>query len=317
LNAAPARLASSRTRKAKADKLVEVSFGAMASRCELRLGGLPLAALERAGQACVAEVRRIEYKYSRYRADSIVSRINAAAGSGAATEVDHETAGLLDFAAQLHAASDGLFDITSGVLRRAWDFKAARRPEQRAIDALLPLIGWQRVHWQGRLISLPDAGMELDFGGFGKEYAADRAHAILVDHGVSEGFVNLGGDIRIVGPRANGEPWRMGIQDPRQTDATVASLPLLAGALATSGDYERYFEQDGRRYCHILDPRTGWPVQAWRSISVVAPVCAAAGAVCTIAMLKGKDGLGFLEAQGLDYLAIDAQGRLVRSGADD
>lgn len=314
MEAAVAHRSEVRSRKAKAG-WIDVSFGAMASRCELRLGGLPHAVLERAARACIEEVHRIEHKYSRYRPDSIVSRINAAAGSGAGVEVDAETAGLLDFAAQLHDMSDGLFDISSGVLRRAWDFKAARLPDQRAIDALLPLIGWQRVQWDGRAIELPKAGMELDFGGFGKEYAADRAHAILIEHGVSQGFINLGGDIRIVGPGADGKPWRMGIQDPRDPESTVASLPLLAGALATSGDYERYFEQEGRRYCHILDPRTGWSVQAWRSVSVVAPVCAAAGAVCTIAMLKGDEGLAFLEAQGLDYLAIDARGQIVRSSA--
>ena len=289
--------------------MLDVSFPAMACRCELRIGGLAQAALERAAKACVAEVQRIEQTYSRYRADSIVSRINAAAGSGACIEVDAETAGLLDFAAELHRASGGLFDITSGVLRRAWDFRAARLPEPRAVEALLPLIGWQQVQWRDQRFALPRAGMEIDFGGFGKEYAADRAHAVLADHGVTQGFVNLGGDIRVVGPQPDGQPWLMGIQDPRRADATVASLPLSEGALATSGDYERYFEHEGRRYCHVLDPRTGWPVSAWRSISVVAPVCVAAGAVCTIAMLKAEEGLDFLRSQALGFFAIDASGQ--------
>ena len=102
---------------------------------------------------------------------------------------------------------------------------------------------------------------------------------------------------------------KVGVICAGRIDATVASLPLSEGALATSGDYERYFEHEGRRYCHVLDPRTGWPVSAWRSISVVAPVCVAAGAVCTIAMLKAEEGLDFLRSQALGFLAIDASGQ--------
>lgn len=301
-----------RRREAVAAPLLDVAFGAMASRCELRLGGASHAALERAAAACIAEVRRIEHAYSRYRPDSIVSRINAAAGSGAAIEVDAETAGLIDFADGLHRASDGLFDITSGVLRRAWDFRAARLPAPATVEALLPLIGWSSVHWRDGRIALPRAGMELDFGGFGKEYAADRAHAVLREHGVCAGYVNLGGDIRVVGPQPDGRPWRFAIQHPRDPGAAVASVPLADGALATSGDYERYIEVAGRRYCHVLDPRTGWPVDAWQSISVSAPLCAAAGALCTIAMLRGAGATDFLAAQGVDFLAIDAAGRLHR-----
>jgi thiamine biosynthesis lipoprotein len=294
-------------------------FSAMASRCEIRVvqgsgdgqvdvGGLIDAAL--------AEVQRIEFKYSRYRADSIVSRINAAAGSGQAVEVDDETAGLLDFAAQLHALSDGLFDITSGVLRRAWHFQGQRLPSDAELNALLPLVGWQHVQWSraSRRIALTLPGMELDFGGFGKEYAADRAAAVLQQGGLSHGYVNLGGDLRVLGPRPDGSAWLLGIQHPRQADGTVAGLPLHGGALATSGDYERFMELDGRRYCHILDPRTGWPVSHWQSISVVAPVCAAAGALSTIAMLKQADALDFLRAQGADFLAIDANGAVIHAG---
>jgi FAD:protein FMN transferase len=277
----------------------------------------------------ILEVQRIEQKYSRYRADSIVSRINVAAGTGLALTVDAETAALLDFAQSLHSLSDGLFDITSGVLRRAWDFKNKIVPAQKTLDAVLPLIGWSQVHWCESAIKLPLQGMELDFGGFGKEYAADRAMAVLTAAGQRHGFINLGGDIRVLGPRANGTPWRFGIQHPRAdaggcntTDSrseskTIAHVDLMAGALASSGDYERYFEHEGKRYCHILNPITGWPVEHWASVSVTAPACVAAGALSTIAMLKGKDATLFLETQATSYLAVDGQLRLFQSASAD
>ncbi len=152
--------------------------------------------------------------------------------------------------------------------------------------------------------------MEIDFGGFGKEYAADRAATLLQERGVRHGLVNLGGDIRLVGPRLGGNPWMLAIQDPRLSDRLLAELPVRGGALATSGDYERFFERDGVRYCHVLDPRTGWPVSHWRSVSVIAPACLAAGALTTVAMLKGADALDFLQAQNVAFLAVDAQGCL-------
>lgn len=284
-------------------------FGAMASRCEIRIAGLSRRKAEPLAARAIAEVRRIEAKFSRYRPQSVVSRINAAAGQGRAVRVDAETAQLLGFAAALFEQSGGLFDITSGSLRKAWDFRAARLPAQADIDALLPLVGWHRVRLRGQAIELPVAGMEIDFGGFGKEYAADRAATLLQRLGVRHGLVNLGGDIRVVGPRPGGAPWLLAIQDPRAAGRLLAELPLHEGGLATSGDYERFFEHEGKRYCHVLDPRTGWPAHGWRSVSVVAPACLAAGAMTTVAMLKGADALPFLQSQGVAFLAVDAEGR--------
>ncbi|MBA4285213.1 MAG: FAD:protein FMN transferase [Xanthomonadaceae bacterium] len=289
-------------------------FGAMACEAELTVAGR--APDRRLLDAAAAEVRRIEAAYSRYRADSVVSRINAAAGSGEPITVDEETAGLLDFAARLHAQSDGLFDITSGILRRAWDFRSGRLPEAPVLAALCARIGWHKVDWQPatRRIALTEPGMELDFGGFGKEYAADRAAAVLQAGGIASGYVNLGGDLRVIGPPADGRGWALGIQHPRDDRRTVAGIELKGGALATSGDYERYLDLDGRRYCHILDPRSGWPVQHWQSVSVIAPVCLAAGALSTIAMLKGPAAPAFLDAQRVPWLAVDTAGLPVRNG---
>ena len=152
-------------------------------------------AAHRALNAAVAEVKRIEAKYSRYRDDSVVSIINRNAGI-AATHIDAETAQLLDFADVCFRQSDGLFDITAGVLRRVWNFNLARVPDDAALATVLPLIDWSCVKRESGTrpsIFLPTIGMEIDFGGFGKEYAADRAAAVLLSHGFHNGFVELGG----------------------------------------------------------------------------------------------------------------------------
>lgn len=290
-------------------------FGAMASACEVRIAGLPQKQASLAAQAAIDEVHRIERKYSRYRDDGIVATINAGAG-GSAVECDTETIDLLRYAATLFEASDGRFDPTSGVLRRAWDFGRKIVPSGEALAALLPLIDWPAVELGATSVRLPRVGMELDFGGFGKEYAVDRACAALLAQGVRHGWVNLGGDLRAVGPQPDGAPWSMGIQDPRDASRTIASLPLSVGAIATSGDYERYFELDAKRYCHVFDPRTGMPVSYWRSLSVLAPVAVAAGSCSTIGMLLERDAPQWLDDAGVPWLGIDHTGKLIRGALD-
>lgn len=288
------------------------TFSAMACACEIVLDCEDSAWAQAQAQQAMQEVLRIERKYSRYRADSVVSRINAQAGE-APLECDAETLSLLDFAAQMHTQSDGLFDITSGVLRRAWRFEQAQLPEPALLERLLPLVGWPRVERQGQRVRLPRAGMEIDFGGFGKEYAADRAAALLRQAGALHGYVNLGGDLSLMGPRADGSAWIMGIQHPRQTDQVLATQAMTRGALATSGDYERFMQVQGQRYCHILHPRSGWPVAHWQSVSVLAPLAVMAGSLSTVAMLKQDQALAYLQASGCSYLAVDAHGQLFKN----
>jgi thiamine biosynthesis lipoprotein len=289
------------------------AFRAMGSPCLIRVAGLScdLGHAQRAIVAAQAEIVRIEARYSRYRADSVVSRINASAGKRHYVKLDDETAGLLQFAARLHAESGGLFDITSGVLRRAWDFKAARCPTPESLARALSLVGWEGVELDGKQVRLKRAGMELDFGGFGKEYAADRAATLLREAGLRHGYVNLGGDLRLIGPMPDGAPWRIGIAHPRRSGQLISSIDVGVGALATSGDYERYFEKDGHRYCHILNPRTGQPVRYWQSVSVLAPACLAAGALTTVAMLMEEKAPAFLTAQGVSWMAVNPSGDLV------
>jgi thiamine biosynthesis lipoprotein len=302
-------------------RTLRFDFSAMASPCNLQMDGQDERLMRQAAKAAIAEVQRIEQKFSRYREASVVSRINRAAGLQAVT-VDAETQGLLDFADALWRQSGGLFDATSGVLRRAWDFKKARLPEADQLQALLPLVGWQQLERKGQQVRLKQVGMELDFGGFGKEYAADRAAAVLQSYGMQHALVNLGGDLHALGdrglPEFDAAPWQIDIQPPRlQADrqaSALATLPLTRGGLATSGDYERFFILDGKRYCHVLDPRTGWPVQHWQSVSVLAANTVTAGALTTIAMLKGAQARAWLDEQDVNYLMVQHDGLTLYSG---
>ena len=293
------------------------AFRAMASWNEIQVHADERAdAQEMAGRA-IEEVRRIEAKYSRYRADSVLSRINAASG-GAPVSIDEETDRLLDFADACHRQSGGRFDPTSGVLRRAWRFEpGAAVPSRSEIQRLLPMIGWFRVERAPGRIRLPLAGMEIDFGGFGKEYAVDRVATLLSEAGAGSALVNLAGDLAILGPQPDGSPWRIAVRHPRLDDAAIATLPVSSGAIATSGDYERFIEEDGVRHCHVLDPRTGCSARGFRSVTVHASSCLVAGSASTIAMLLGREaGLAWLERLGLAHFAVTEDGTLVdRFGA--
>jgi len=289
--------------------LFRFEFKAMACNGEIVVGASSKDEARHNADLAIHEVKRIEQKYSRYQPDSVVSRINAAAGREW-VECDDETLALFNYADALFQGSAGLFDITSGVLRRAWDFNNPAIPSTELLKNLVDLIGWPRVQRDDKRIRLPQRGMEVDFGGFGKEYATDRAAAILNQLGIKHGYVNLGGDLRVIGPKPNGDAWMMGIRDPRNPAALIASIPVQVGALATSGDYERFFELNGRRYCHVMSPRSGEPVGFWRSVSVLAPLSTTAGSYTTIAMLKEAAGLAWLEESGMAYLAIDRDGTL-------
>ncbi len=284
-------------------------FRAMGSACEVVLASSSDKDAQRLAQMAISEVIRIERKYSRYIADSVVSHVNQQAGV-APVACDDETWALLQYAAKLHEQSGGMFDITSGVLRQVWNFQLAVLPPKENITAVLAKVGWHKVQLQNQSVFLPDIGMEIDLGGFGKEYAADRAAQVLQAQGVKSGHVNLAGDMRFLGPKPTGEPWMIGIQDPRHSSQVIATLPMMQGGLATSGDYERYFELDGQRYCHVINPLTGWPVTYWRSVSVTAPATVVAGCTSTMAMLMEEKGLAFLQATGFDFLAMDYTGKV-------
>lgn len=295
----------------------------MSCRIELQaVSSAPVFA--KAAATVEAETRRIEAHFSRYRPDSMVSRINQAAGKQAVV-LDAETAALLDFADHCYRASGGVFDITSGALRQLWAQAGSlaaplaasatrhRLPDAAALARVCALIGWEKLVWQRAhgetSIFLPQPGMEIDLGGLGKEYAADRAATLLRQQGLSAALLNFGGDLHACGPWPDGSPWQVGIAHPRQPGALLATLPLFQGGLASSGDYARCLLIDGVRYSHLFDPRSGYPVRGLASATVLADTCLVAGALASIALLHGAAGGDFLASAASRYLAVDDAGR--------
>lgn len=280
-----------------------IAYVAMASPCEVLAYCDSASEAERLASLAFHETTRIERKFSRYLDNNIVHAINTSAGTD--VEVDAETARLLQYAAQCYELSEGLFDVTSGVLRCAWKFDGRPvSPDRTLIASLLQRVGWNRVEFDGKRIRLA-RGMEIDLGGIGKEYAADRVAALLRENTPAAVMVNLGGDIRAVSSSHMRGPWAIGIQSPHDAGAAVGQVEIGDGGVATSGDARRFCIVDGVRLGHILDPRTGWPVSgAPRSVTVVAETCTAAGLLSTLAMLQGPDAEAFLQAQGLTFHCV-------------
>jgi thiamine biosynthesis lipoprotein len=283
-------------------------FRAMGSPCEVLVDSSCEQQAQAVASAVAACALRLERKFSRYLPDNIVARINGAAGQS--VDVDEETARLLDFAELVWRLSDGKFDITSGVLRRAWRFDGGTKvPDADQVRALLPLVGWSRVRWEKPLLTLLP-GMEIDFGGIGKEYAVDQALTAAAQVTSNPVLVNFGGDLAVTGPRRDGRPWRVGIEGIAAATGTAIDtstetaglIDLSAGALATSGDTYRFVNSASRRLPHILDPRSGEPVRgAPHSVTVAAPTCTQAGMWCTLAMLEGAGAEALLQRESVRH----------------
>ena len=278
-------------------------FEAMASPCEILMRVDDELLAQKILQAAATEAWRIEQKYSRYREDNIVFQINNAGGES--VQVDPETAQILDFAFQCHELSGGLFDISSGILRQAWPFKSAStQPSNDLIESLLPLVGLGKAEWLSPSLALP-AQMQIDLGGIGKEYAVDRTLSLLLKLSQAPMLVNFGGDIVCSNSPDSISPWRIGIEDPESPNDAQQLLELSSGALATSGNTQRYLIANGKRYGHVLNPSTGWPIEAAPlSITVAEGNCTRAGMLATFAMLKGENAEHFLDQQGVKYWAV-------------
>lgn len=272
-----------------ASSLRRVAFQALGTRCELQFHPADEACAARFEAAARAWVERFEARYSRFRPTSLVSRVNAAAGEWVATDAEFDA--MLDVCAAAHSLSGGILDATAGPLLRLWDYRAAPRalPEPVQLVAARQLVGWSLVQRRPGAVRLPHAGMALDFGGWGKEWAVDAVAELARQHGVDDVLIDFGHDIRGLG-RPPGRPaWHVGLEDPLAPGTHRGSVALLPGqGIASSGDYLRHFLHEGRRYGHIVDPRTGWPVaNGVQQVTVIADTCFQAGLLSTVAFILG------------------------------
>jgi thiamine biosynthesis lipoprotein len=237
-----------------------------------------------------------EAKFSRFRADSVISKINAAAGREW-IKVDAETEQLLDLAADLHHLTDGILDPTMLPLLRVWDWKSVhtKLPDKAEIKAALALTGFGKLQRKPGQVLLPQSGMGLDLGGFGKEFAVDQLVRIAREHGIQDALIDLGRDLYAIGGNGQHPFWHVGLEDARHSGTCWGGLAVADFGVAASGDGLRRFEFNGVRYGHILDPRTGWPVaNGVRGVTVIAPTCLQAGIYSTAIFVLGlKAGLRF------------------------
>ena len=290
------------------------SFKAMGSFCEIQLFDESRIRVKNVVNQLAEEVARLEKKYSRFREDSFLTEINSSAGNKLGLAIDDETQSLFDHALNCFEQSDGLFDITTGALNKIWDFKKAIVPSQAQIDVARDHVGLNKLSCKDSHIHLP-RDMQIDFGGIVKEYAADSVARLARSLGVEHGLVNLGGDFSVIGSQPGNKPWAVGISSPVSESGVMAKIELNDGGLASSGDYERFFMHEGKRYSHILNPMTGWPSNGLRAVSIAANLCSVAGSAATIAMLKDEsEAKAWLKDSGLACVYMDSEEKIGSAG---
>jgi thiamine biosynthesis lipoprotein len=272
--------------------LRRLTFSAMATVCEVQYTA-PGGDAQARGFEAAAEgwVHAFEEKYSRFKPASLISRINDAAGVSW-TDLDAEAEALLKICDTLFFMTRGILDPSALPLIRIWNWKAVPPvvPEPQRIREALRLVGWPKVRREPGRVMLPEKGMALDFGGFGKEYAVDIVSLLARQHGITDSLVDFGHDLRASGAPPGRPAWHVGLEDPRNPGKTWASVGLSSKSIASSGDYIRSFVLSGRRYGHIIDPRSGWPVaNGCTQATVIADTCLQAGMLSTAAFIAGVD----------------------------
>jgi len=297
------------------DVLRRRDIGVMGTDLVVEAIGPDPALLELALDAAVEEIRRVEDMMTTLR-DSPLTRLVAAAGQGP-MRVPEELAALVARGKQIGELTGGAFDMTYAGVGRLWDFKRDPPviPDADAVAAALQFVDYRRVEvdLEANTITLPE-GMAVGLGGIAKGYGVDRAMAVLMEHGVEHALVNAGGDLKALG-RKFGEPWRIAIRNPRNRDEPLAMIPVSNTCMVTSGNYERFFMVDGKRYHHVLDPRTGYPADGCTSVTVLAQDAAFAAALATALMVIGPEqGMELVEAlPRVEALLVDMQGEIFTS----
>jgi len=299
-------------RESRTDGGRELRFHALGTVCRWVTVG-STEALRRFDHEALAWISAFEAKYSRFLPDSWLSRLNESAG-GEALASDPEIDRLLGLCHEMHFLTRGVFDPTALPLIRLWDWRRAQVPTDSEIESARQRVGWRKVQRRPGAVRLSEPGMALDLGGMGKEYTVDQVALLARQCGLSGALVDFGADIRVVGVPADGRPgWHLGLEDPDQPGRAWCGLAVCDAAVATSGDYHRGFTAAGQRWSHILDPRTGRPVQnGCRAVHVMAPSCTLAGMLSTAALVLGLDeGLRLIESQaGAEGLLHGPQSKL-------
>jgi FAD:protein FMN transferase len=287
----------------------------MGTRCVVELWSEDRARGDAAIDAVFEELRRIDRLMSTYKPESELSRLNASAAR-APMRVSRELFDLLDTSVQYSKLTRGVFDVTYASVGYLYDFRNHVRPDDREIRDRLPSIDYRHIELIPATTSVRFRrdGVRIDLGGIAKGYAVDRGMAVLQQHAVTRAMVNAGGDTRIIGDRF-GRPWTVGIRDPDRPNVVVLRLPLTDTAISTSGDYERYFEEDGVRYHHILDPQTGKSARKVRSVTILADTALRSDALTKSVFIMGaEEGIRFIDTlPDVDAIAITLQGKVVYS----
>jgi thiamine biosynthesis lipoprotein len=289
--------------------------GAMGSKFEVTAVHADEARARAAVDAAYAEIERIEAIISEWRESSTVSEINRKAGVEPVV-VPRELFNLIRRANKVSTLTGGAFDITFQTVGRYWNFKSRTSPipEMATIRAALADTGYRHIILDEEKLSvfLDRPATRIGFGAIGKGYAANRAVFILKEHGVTGGVVNAGGDLVIFGHQEDGKPWRIGIANPLDRDKVFAWLDVTEQAVVTSGDYENFIEVNGKRLSHILDPRTGLPVEELRSVTIVCPDGELADALATgVSVLGREKGLELVNRlKGVEAMVVDQHGAI-------
>lgn len=270
---------------------------------------------EKAMDAAFSEIEKLERLFNFFSPESEVSLVNTNAGSSE-VKVSPEILDILEKAVFVSKNTQGAFDVTIGPIITLYDFYKKIKPDDRAIKKNLPLVNYREVviNRDNSTVFLKKRGMRIDLGGIAKGYTADRAVETLKKHGIKAGLVSVAGDIGTFGNKPDGRPWKVGIRNPRaggSEDDILLTIELSDMAISTSGDYERSFIRDERRYHHLLDPKTGYPAVGCQSVSVITKEGAFTDAFATGVFILGPEkGLKVLEAMGFDGVIVDSEGKV-------
>ncbi len=270
--------------------------------------------------ATFTAMKEVAQKADRFDPESEVSKINDPGGEP--VQVSPEIFQIIESSLKWAQESQGVFDITIGSLVDVWGFSVQDPvvPSQKEIAAALDVVDYEEVEVcpAGKTVKVPQ-GFTLDLGGVAKGFVVDRGMEVLKDLGIEAAYINAGGDIRVLGPKPDGSPWRIGIRDPRVSENSSILeeyiVQMATGSIVTSGDYERYFSYDSQRYHHLLDPRTGYPASVLRSVSVVGPSAVEADIFSTLIFVLGNEaGREFIEkVPDYEALMVTVEGEIVVS----